>query len=47
MKEKDEDEMDKAPNTLIKDIVPDKGKQIVVDDDLSHGLVDISTLSPL
>lgn len=46
-KEKGEEKPDKAPTTMIVTLVPDKGKKIVVEDDIYNGQVDLSTLSPL
>ncbi|XP_059070605.1 uncharacterized protein LOC131860241 [Cryptomeria japonica] len=47
VKENDEEQIDKTSTTIAKGTIRDKGKQIVVQDDLSHGLVDLSILSPL
>lgn len=45
--EKGDEPIKKPPITMIVANVFDKGKEIDVDDDFSHGLVDLSTLSPL
>lgn len=46
-KEKGEEQTTNAPITMTQVTILNKGKQIDVEDDLSHGLVDLSTLSPL
>ncbi|XP_059070548.1 uncharacterized protein LOC131860187 [Cryptomeria japonica] len=48
VKEKGEEKTNEALVIMTKAIIPDKGKQIAVDeDDFSHGSVELSTLSPL
>ncbi|XP_059067906.1 uncharacterized protein LOC131858627 [Cryptomeria japonica] len=47
VKEKSEEQIVEPSTTMTKATVPDKGNKIVVEDDLSHGVVDLSTLSPL
>ncbi|XP_059066441.1 uncharacterized protein LOC131857749 [Cryptomeria japonica] len=47
MKEKVEKQSNNAPKPITNAIIPNKGKQIVVNNDPSHALVDFRTLSPL
>lgn len=46
-KEKGDESIEKHQVTMTAGNITNKGKETIVDDDFSHGLVDLSTLSPL